>query len=56
MANADEDPFNDPCCYLCGMRNRTVGLTENPYDVDINDDNTLHYMCDNCVQYCLEDI
>ena len=41
-------------CEYCGSQDETVVLTEDPYNVEIYDDFTQFYLCDDCCQ-ALED-
>jgi hypothetical protein len=51
------DAVEDHCCY-CGAEIPAAFrvLTENPYAAEINDDYSLHMMCETCYDEALGDI
>ena len=42
-------------CEYCGS-NKNVEFTEDPYDADINDDHSKHFICGDCYEKAADDI
>jgi hypothetical protein len=45
----------DNVCEYCGST-KNVKYCENPFDQEINDDDTEHWICDSCYQEAADDI
>ena len=50
-----ESPVHNTCV-SCRTAKKDVTLQANPYEAEINEDYTPHYLCDKCYDYLGEDI
>lgn len=55
MKNREKFPKADPCEY-CGKEKDDVSFREDPYNSDVNEDHTKHWICDSCHQERADDI